>query len=270
MSDKEAMVPVIGIRQLSRETSDVIEKLIHSGEPVVITKQGQPVATLAPVDRAQVQDLVLGLAPSIREISSTTEVGVTPKKTRTLDEVSKQLAQEAAQTPEGLAALAKHSDDLAQQRADVRAELETDLDRVLAEGPAQLSEMVPSVTAAWIASTQALIEGAIQAARDSARALQEQVEKGSRSLIASGTAAKPAAPGRRPSKQDRDTTRQGGAAPTKRSNRIKVTASKAPAKHTGEDDPSKVATTRGRRSSKTSRRREASPDRQRGPSRETT
>ena len=39
-------MPVIGIRQLSREASGVINELEDSGEPVVVTKQGRPVATL--------------------------------------------------------------------------------------------------------------------------------------------------------------------------------------------------------------------------------
>jgi len=102
LSDKEeGGMPVIGLRQLSRETSEVIQELLSSGEPVVITKKGWPVATLAPVDETQVQDLVLSLAPSIKETSSITKVDVSPAKTRTLDKVSRQLAKEAARSAAG-------------------------------------------------------------------------------------------------------------------------------------------------------------------------
>ena len=38
-------MPVIGIRELSRETADVIKGLQSSGEPVVITKQGKPISS---------------------------------------------------------------------------------------------------------------------------------------------------------------------------------------------------------------------------------
>jgi antitoxin (DNA-binding transcriptional repressor) of toxin-antitoxin stability system len=179
-------MPVIGLRQLSRETADVIAELKNSGEAFVITKQGRPVATLTRVDETQAQDLVLSLAPRIRESSSTAEVEVSPTKTRSLDEVSKQLAKEASRSDEGQRALAKYSDDLAKQRSEVL----TALDRLFSEGQARLSGMTPSLITAWTDSTQKLIEGAVQAALDSARTLQERAGTAGEPATRASTASK--------------------------------------------------------------------------------
>jgi prevent-host-death family protein len=57
---------VVGIRQLSRETSRVIQEFEESGEPVIVTREGRPIGALMPVGEAQLQDLVLELAPEFR------------------------------------------------------------------------------------------------------------------------------------------------------------------------------------------------------------
>jgi len=110
-------MPVIGVRELSRQTADVLKELQSSGESVVITKQGKPIATLSAVDESEVQNLVLSLAPSIREISSTAEVDFTPTQTRSLEEVSEQLAEEASRSAEGQQAMRQARRVRAKRRA---------------------------------------------------------------------------------------------------------------------------------------------------------
>ena len=171
-------MPVIGVRQLSRETADVIKGLQSSGEPVVITKQGKPIATLTAVDATEAQNLVLGLAPDIRETSSTVEVEASPRKTRSLDEVSQQLAEEASGSVEGRKALADYGIDLMEQRLAVTGEV----DRLFSEAPARLSGVTPSLVSAWNVSAKLLVEGAVQAALDSAQTLQERMERASKQI----------------------------------------------------------------------------------------
>jgi prevent-host-death family protein len=165
-------MPVIGIRELSRETADVIKELQSSGEPVVITKQGKPVATLMAVDEAEAQNLVLSLAPEIRETSSTAEVQAAPRKTRSLEEVSEQLVEEASHSAEGRAALEEYGSDPMEQRLEVA----TEVDRLFAEGSARLAGVTPALVSAWNVSAKMLVEGAVQAALDSARTLRESIE----------------------------------------------------------------------------------------------
>jgi antitoxin (DNA-binding transcriptional repressor) of toxin-antitoxin stability system len=56
-------VPVVGLRQLSRETRDVIEQLGRDGETTIITRQGRPVAALSPVSEQQAAAFGLAFAP---------------------------------------------------------------------------------------------------------------------------------------------------------------------------------------------------------------
>jgi len=57
---------VIGIRQLSRETSRVIQDFEETGEPVIVTREGRPIGALVPVGETELEDLVLGMAPEFR------------------------------------------------------------------------------------------------------------------------------------------------------------------------------------------------------------
>jgi prevent-host-death family protein len=57
---------VIGIRQLSRETSRVIQDFEETGEPVIVTREGRPIGALVPVGEMELEDLVLGMAPEFR------------------------------------------------------------------------------------------------------------------------------------------------------------------------------------------------------------
>lgn len=56
-------MPFIGIRELARETSKILKAVEEDGEPVIITRQGRPIAALTRVDPEQVEELVLSVAP---------------------------------------------------------------------------------------------------------------------------------------------------------------------------------------------------------------
>lgn len=79
---------VVGIRQLSRETSRVIQKFEETGEPVVITREGQPIGALMPVDRAQLQDIVLATAPKSLELHERAKADLAEGQTRSLEEAA--------------------------------------------------------------------------------------------------------------------------------------------------------------------------------------
>lgn len=56
-------MPVVGLRQLSRETREVIEQLEKDGEPVVVTRHGKPIAALTPVSEQDAAALALAVVP---------------------------------------------------------------------------------------------------------------------------------------------------------------------------------------------------------------
>lgn len=189
-------MPIIGLRQLSRETSDVIKELQRSGEPVVITKQGRPIATIMPVDEVKAEDLVLGLAPSIREVSSTADVeAFSPERDRTIEDFSEQLAQEASRTADGRRALAEYERDRGRHHveldANARETLSASLDHLAGSG--QLPSMTPVLARAWRESVQTLIEGTMQAALESAFILQERVASAAKPAKSARGAVKSAA-----------------------------------------------------------------------------
>jgi prevent-host-death family protein len=57
---------VIGIRQLSRETSRVIQEFEETGEPVIVTREGRPIGALVPVGETELEDLVLRMTPEFQ------------------------------------------------------------------------------------------------------------------------------------------------------------------------------------------------------------
>lgn len=53
----------IGVRELARNASAIINELDETKEPVMITRRGRPVGYMLPVDSAQFEDFVLANAP---------------------------------------------------------------------------------------------------------------------------------------------------------------------------------------------------------------
>ena len=53
----------IGIRDLSRNASQVIDQVSSTGSPMIVTKHGRPVAAVIAVDPDALEDFVLTTAP---------------------------------------------------------------------------------------------------------------------------------------------------------------------------------------------------------------
>lgn len=53
----------IGIRDLSRNASQVIDQVSSTGSPMIITKHGRPIAAVIAVDPDALDDFVLATAP---------------------------------------------------------------------------------------------------------------------------------------------------------------------------------------------------------------
>lgn len=56
---------IVGLRSLSRSTSVVMRDLRESGEPVVVTDHGHPIALLTPLTREQAPAIALAYAPEL-------------------------------------------------------------------------------------------------------------------------------------------------------------------------------------------------------------
>lgn len=53
----------VSIRDLSRNASSVVDGVVTSGRPALVTKHGKPVAALIPFEESDLEDLVLAKAP---------------------------------------------------------------------------------------------------------------------------------------------------------------------------------------------------------------
>ena len=53
----------IGIRDLSRNASQVIDQVSTTGNPMIVTKHGRPVVAVIAVDPDALEDFVLATAP---------------------------------------------------------------------------------------------------------------------------------------------------------------------------------------------------------------
>jgi prevent-host-death family protein len=53
----------IGIRELSRNASQVVGRVSTTGSPMIVTKHGRPVAAIVAVDPEALEDFVLATAP---------------------------------------------------------------------------------------------------------------------------------------------------------------------------------------------------------------
>jgi PHD/YefM family antitoxin component YafN of YafNO toxin-antitoxin module len=56
-------VSTIGVRELARHASSIINDIEQNKEPALITRRGRPVVYMLPVDSAEFEDFVLAHAP---------------------------------------------------------------------------------------------------------------------------------------------------------------------------------------------------------------
>ncbi|MGH2554562.1 MAG: type II toxin-antitoxin system Phd/YefM family antitoxin [Actinomycetota bacterium] len=53
----------VGIRDLARNASKVVDEVAKTGRPALVTKRGRPVAAVVPIDERELEDFVLANAP---------------------------------------------------------------------------------------------------------------------------------------------------------------------------------------------------------------
>lgn len=84
----------IGIRDLSRNTSKVVEEVTATRRPALVTNHGKLVAALIPVDEAAIEDWVLATAPQFVEDRAAAEREYAAGETTTLSEFLEELDDE--------------------------------------------------------------------------------------------------------------------------------------------------------------------------------
>ncbi len=68
----------VGIRDLGRNASEVVERVERTGEPVIVTRRGRPAAVMVPISAEDLDDYILanarefveGMAAADRELAA--------------------------------------------------------------------------------------------------------------------------------------------------------------------------------------------------------
>jgi prevent-host-death family protein len=91
----------VSIRDLANHTKSVVEEVVRSGRPAVVTQRGRPLVAVVPIDEEALEDWVLANAPefvsNMAEADAEIAAGV---HGHSLDEVLAELeAEESTDSP---------------------------------------------------------------------------------------------------------------------------------------------------------------------------
>ncbi|MEK7860981.1 MAG: type II toxin-antitoxin system Phd/YefM family antitoxin [Chloroflexota bacterium] len=87
---------VIGIRELSRKTGEIVERVRRTRRPVIVTKRGRPAVALVELDRDALEDLILATVPEFTEGLRRADDELRRGKTRALSTVLAEIRSERA------------------------------------------------------------------------------------------------------------------------------------------------------------------------------
>jgi PHD/YefM family antitoxin component YafN of YafNO toxin-antitoxin module len=90
-------VSTIGVRELARHASSIINDIEQNKEPALITRRGRPVVYMLPVDSAEFEDFVLAHAPEFVKGMAAADSELATSETVSLADVHAEL--EADQPP---------------------------------------------------------------------------------------------------------------------------------------------------------------------------
>lgn len=94
-------MPLMGIREFAQKVSRHIDDVEKSGEPVVLTRHGRPVAALIPLNAEGFEDFVLSHLPEFTLGMRAANEELKRGETRPLDEVLDEIDRGKAKDAEG-------------------------------------------------------------------------------------------------------------------------------------------------------------------------
>jgi prevent-host-death family protein len=87
----EVQMAVVGVRDLGKRASAIVDDVATTREGTVITKRGRPVAVLMPIDAERFEDYVLATAPDFVSATKDAEVAFRDGRTVSLADVVAEL-----------------------------------------------------------------------------------------------------------------------------------------------------------------------------------
>jgi len=77
----------ISIRDLGRRPSQVVDEVVRTGRPAIITRHGRPVTAMVAVDPDELEDFVLAHAPEFVRARRDADADLRARRARLADEV---------------------------------------------------------------------------------------------------------------------------------------------------------------------------------------
>lgn len=90
---------IIGVRDLVRTSRAILDRVVDYKEPFLITKHGQPIAALVPIDPAEAESYVLASAPEFVETRRVAERAGSARETQSLEAIAEELGIEDDDAP---------------------------------------------------------------------------------------------------------------------------------------------------------------------------
>lgn len=81
----------VGVRELARHASAIINDIEQNKEPALITRRGRPVVYMLPVDSAEFEDFVLANAPQFVDGMTAVDAELAAGETVSLTDVRAEL-----------------------------------------------------------------------------------------------------------------------------------------------------------------------------------
>ena len=81
----------ISIRDLSRRPSQVVDEVVRTGRPAIITRHGKPVTAMVALDPDELEDFVLARAPEFARSMRAAEADLHAGRARAAAEVFAEL-----------------------------------------------------------------------------------------------------------------------------------------------------------------------------------
>ena len=84
-------MPTISIRDLGRRPSQVVDEVVRTGRPAIVTRHGRPVTAIVALDPDELEDYVLAHAPEFVRSTSAANADLRSGRVRSADEVFAEL-----------------------------------------------------------------------------------------------------------------------------------------------------------------------------------
>ena len=87
-------MPTISIRDLGRHPSQVIDEVLRTGRPAIVTRHGRPVTAMVALDPDELEDYVLAHAPEFVRATRAADADLRAGRARPAAEVFAELERD--------------------------------------------------------------------------------------------------------------------------------------------------------------------------------